>query len=558
MIQELFIKNIALIDELRIGFKEGLNVLSGETGAGKSIIVDAVNLILGSRADKELIKAGEQSAYAEALISLDEYEALPDALVELGYTERELLFSRELSENGRNVCRINGRMVSLSVLRQAASATIDIYGQNQNQKLLEDQYQLFLIDAFGGKELAEIKQTVAKTYGAYTVVERELEGLTKSAAEKNRMLGLLEYQIGEIERAGLKRGEEEDLLAERTKQLNAEKIALGLETAKNALTGEGGAVKNLYVAIHALEPVSGIHPAYEKIYGALNDAYYAVEDAGYELSGEAEDMVYDEERLNKIEDRLSVIHSLKRKYGNGIDEILGFLQTSKEEYEALSNSEIKISELQKEAGLRLGELREASARLTAARKKYAAAFVSKLKEEMEDLGMKDAALEAEFLSGSLSAGGADEFYLLISVNKGVEPRRLSKIASGGEISRIMLAIKNVSAEKEGVATMIFDEVDTGISGKTAQVVAKKMANISRERQVICVTHLAQIAAMGDANFYIEKREQGGTTRTFVSKLNEEALGREVARLSGGIESKAAIEHARELIENARMVKAAIL
>ena len=558
MIQELFIKNIALIDEIRVSFRRGFNVLSGETGAGKSIIVDSVNLILGSRSDKDLIKAGEKSAYVEALIALNEQASLPAILAEYGIVEKEVVLSRELSENGRSVCRVNGRLVNLAALRTVASALVSIYGQNQNQWLLDENYHLLLIDEFAGEKITAYKEKVKADFARYFQAKRELESLQKTAADKNRMLDLLQYQIAEIRRASLNPGEEVALLAEKTKLLNAEKIAQGINGAKDALNADNGALSSLYGAMRAMESIANLDARYEKIRSELSDAYYLAEDASYELSDCAGEVIYEETRLMEIEDRLAVISSLKRKYGASIEEILEFLSTAMVQYEELQNSEVRLDTLHRSVEDLQQTLNQSSEALTEKRKHYARLFEERLVAELADLGMGGAVLRTEFIAQPLGANGCDEVQFLLSVNKGVPPRKLSAVASGGEMSRIMLAIKNIVAQKEEVATMIFDEIDAGISGNMAHTIAKKMANIARERQVICVTHLSQIAAMGDANFYIEKKEESGRAVTMLSEISGKELVREISRLSGGLDTKAALEHGRELLQNAAKTKQKIL
>lgn len=554
MISELVIRNIALISELSISFESGFNVLSGETGAGKSIIVDSVNLILGSRADKELIRAGEQTASVEAQIELSEEQQNLPVLEKYGFQGKELIVSRELSINGKNVCRMNGHLVNLTVLREIMSHFVDIYGQNQNINLLDETYHLQLIDAYAGSELEEVKQRAAEAYRVYQQANHELQILQKNASEKTRLIDLLSYQIQEIERASLKAEEDVALSAERRVMQNAEHIAENLEAAKNALVGERGAVSTLYEAVRSLQQIASLDPSYERVEKILSDAYYAVEDASYEVAEMAGNVIYDGERLNEIETRLVEISVLKRKYGASVAEILEFCAHSKEQLEQLQDSEEQLDKLQRKADLAREKMEAIFEELTSIRKKFAVKLEERLKQELSELGMRDAKLHTEFTRENYSAEGWDAAALLISVNKGTPPRRLAKIASGGEISRVMLAIKNIVAENESIDTMIFDEIDTGISGTMAQIVARKIANIAKKRQVICVTHLPQIAAMGDANFFIEKKETNGMVTTDLYRIDQQALEGEIARLSGGLQSDTARRHAQELLANAALIK----
>ena len=554
MISELLIENIALIPRLSISFKNGFNVLSGETGAGKSIIVDAVNLILGSRADKELIRSGAQSAYVEAQIDLSQRQQNLPVLEKYGISGEELIVSRSLSQNGKNVCRINGHLVNLATLKEVMSYFVDIYGQNQNVRLLDEENHLKLIDAYGADEIAKVKSRAEKAYAAYHQIKQELNSLQNNASQKARLLDLLSYQIEEIERAALKVDEEEQLLGEKKVMQNAERIAEALNHARSALLGEHGAVGGLYEAMHSMQQIANLDPAYARIEKILSDAYYGIDDASDELSKMSDGVFYDAQRLNQIETRLIEISALKRKYGPTILQILEFQTECQKQLEQLQDSDDKTKELECRLAVAKQQMEEIFDELTRIRQKAASELGVRLTKELADLGMKDAVLQTEFLKTGYSAEGWDSAFLLISVNKGTPPRRLAKIASGGEISRVILAIKNIVAENEAIDTMIFDEIDTGISGNMAQIVAKKIANISRERQVICVTHLPQIAAMGDANFYIEKKEENGVVFTSIKPISGDALEIEIARLSGGLQSQTARRHAKELLANALSVK----
>lgn len=560
MILELYIKNIAIIGELRVNFGAGFNVLSGETGAGKSIIVDSVNLILGSRGDRELIKYGEKSAYVEALISLEHQgDALLALLREYGIEpEGQLILSRELSASGKNICRIDGRLVSLAVLREIASHLVNIYGQNQQQQLLDDKSHLALIDAFAAESLLGLRQAVAEAYAKFAKTRKMVEELKKNAAEKERALDFLKYQIAEIQRAALKPGEEEELLLEKARIQNAEKIALNLSEAKEALSGAEGAVPRLYAAVHALLGIAKLDVRYEKLANTLNDTYYSVEEASYDLSSLCEDVLFDEDRLEEVEDRLAVISALKRKYGGSCEEVLEFLENAQQQLEQLEHSEVRLEELEAQLKKQESKLDALCSRLTQQRKSCGEKLTEQISKELEDLGMPGAKIQCEFREKGYSENGRDEVSLLASLNPGQPLRHLSKVASGGEISRIMLAIKSIAAKKEEIETMIFDEIDTGISGRTAQMVAQKIARIAAARQVICVTHLAQIAAMGDKNFFIEKIEKEGNTYTALRQLEGEEIAFEIARLSGGMHSEAAVAHGRELLQNAANIKKQIL
>ena len=555
MISELSIKNIALISSLRIELSEGFNVLSGETGAGKSIIVDSVNLILGSRADRDLIRAGEESARVEALVTFKDMD-ISRTLAGYGIEDNgnEMIVSRELSSSGKNVCRINGQLVSLSVLRDIMSMYVDICGQNDNIGLLDESYHLRLIDEFGHEEIDPLKEEVRRAFTVYADTKKRIEDLRKEEKDKARLLDIYTYQIEEIERYELEPGEDEELESERDIMLNAEKIATHLYSAKESVSGDGGAKESLYDAMHEMSRISSYNEKYAEIEKILSDAYYQIDELSYDLDHEASSVRYDSRRLQVIEDRLHDINMLKKKYGSTIQEILDFCNELKDKTEGLENSEEELKNLEKRLKVLTGELEGKSKALSDSRRATADAFEERLLAELKDLGMKDAVLEMNFEKTEYTENGYDDFSFMISVNKGTPPRKLSKIASGGELSRIMLGIKNIVAETENIDTMIFDEIDTGISGKMALIVAEKIANISKMRQVICVTHLPQIAAMGDRNFYIEKKEVDGFTTTPLREIEGEDLVTEIARLSGGLQSETSHEHAEELLKNAEQVK----
>lgn len=555
MIQELTIQNIALISELSLSFEKGFNVLTGETGAGKSILVDSMNLILGSRGDRELIQHGKEKAYVEAQIS--DYEK-KDVLAELdsyGIEAGEsLILSRELSVSGKNVCRINGRLVSLNVLREIAGRLIHLYGQNQQQDLFAEKYHLRILDQYGGESITAAKETLGNVFRDYSAVRKRLDSLRQNAAEKERRLDMLRFQIDEISKADLKIGEEESLEQEKRRMLNSEKIASALELSKELLNGNESILEKLKETIHAMEGIGDMDERYAKVLQSVNDAYYSLEDSFYEISDCAESVAFEPARLEEIEDRLALIAGLRRKYGSSVEEILSFQDAAQEELEELEGSDSRIAGLEKQACDLRAATERAAGSLTDLRKKTAKILEKAIVEQLRELGMKYAQFSIRFEEKEIAAEGADMVEFYITVNQGEPLKPLAKVASGGEASRIMLAIKNITAMREDISTMIFDEVDTGISGNMAQVVAQKIGRIAKERQVICVTHLAQIAAMADIHYYIEKQVSGGHTKTVVQRIEGENIPREIARLAGGIESELSLAHAKELLLKAKEYK----
>lgn len=554
MLRELHIQNIALIDELAISFGEGLNVLSGETGAGKSIIVDSMNLITGSRGDRELVKHGAERAVVEALFSLEGKEAILALLEENGLPaeDGELVFCRELTQTGRNVCRVNGRLVSLSLLRELAEHLVAIHGQHQSQQILDERNHQSMLDRFAGD--GSLLARVQDAYRAYEAAARKLADFEKSLGDRAARRDYLAFQAEEIAKAQLKPGEDAALEEERAVLENAEKIAEALNGARYALSGSGNALDQLRTAKKAMESIAGLSAKYGEALAVIDDSFYALEDMAYQLGDEADGVYYDEARLNAVNSRLAELDRLRRKYGATVEEILSYLAQCQEELALLDGGEEAAEQLRQQRGQRLAELEEACRALSAQRQQAAAVLEKKLAGELGDLGMKGSAFQVRFGEKPCAADGMDRVAFYITVNKGEPLKPLAKVASGGEASRIMLALKNVIAAKEDPDTIIFDEVDAGISGRMAGVVAEKLASVARERQVICVTHQPQIAAMGDRNFYISKAVRDGRTATSVEAISGDRLVWEIARLAGGAETEASFAHGSELRKNAEKAK----
>ena len=555
MLQELYIKNIALIRELNISFERGLNVLSGETGAGKTIIVDSMSLVLGDRGFKELIRHGEEKGLVEAMFSPEDVQAAEDILNENGIDAEELIVSRELTASGKNTCRINGRMVPLSTLKSIMLHIINLHSQGQHADIFEKKRQLEMLDRYA--DCSHETENVLSAYSRFQSVKKELESMDTDEKEKKRLIDMLTYQYREIDSASLKKGEEDELLAERLIMRNSERISEGVNISHALLSGEDGALYKLKAAAHALDGISDFGDKYKKIGSAVSDAYYAVEDASFELSDCLEDAVYDEKRLDIIEARLETISSLKRKYGESIDAVLAYSEDAKRKLEQTEHSDEIKSELELRLKKCRAELENACSELSSKRKTAAEKLKTELTCHLVELGMKNASFSVRFDEKRPDRNGSDEIEFYISLNMGEPEKPLAKVASGGEASRIMLAVKNIFASRDDVSTLIFDEIDTGISGNMARIVAGKLANISRERQVICVSHLPQLAAMGDANFEISKTDDEFGAVTTVKKLGRKEKLAEIARLSGGIQSGTATAHAEELLSECDAFKASL-
>ncbi len=561
MLLELNIQNIALIERLRIEFGRGLNVLTGETGAGKSIVVDCVNLALGGRADRELIRNGEEKACVRALFDITENKDAKEYLSSLGIDVDDGLaeVSREMSRSGKNVCRVNGAMMTLSNLKQFTSMLVDIHGQHEHQQLMDAEKHLSFLDAYAGEEFAPYKTEVRRTYEAYSLTNRELNRLNMDEAERARRIDNLTFQHREIAGAKLKADEEETLLSKNRIYENAEKLSGHLRTAYERVYAGGKSIsaqESLKRAMDAMSAISDIDEKYRLLHSRLEEAYYAVSDIGYELQDASEEMEFDPAEAEKVADRLDLINRLKRKYGPELIDVIEFGKKAGEELKKLNASSDIRQELEDTLKEQKKALKSAAEALSAVRKEKADRLSLAVIEQLKDLGMGRTRFEAKFEKlDKPGHDGQDNMEFMISPNPGEPLRPLAAIASGGEISRIMLALKAITAETEGVDTMIFDEIDTGISGRMAQTVGEKMCMLGKMRQVICVTHLAQIAALSDHQYLVEKTVEGDKTGSTVKKLSEEGRIDEIARMVGGAdEGESGRMHARNMLEAANALK----
>ncbi len=531
MLGQLHIKNIGIIDDITINFEDGLNVMTGETGAGKSLIVGSIGAVTGSRISKEMLKTGTDMALIEACF----FE-----------NEDNVILSREIYANGRNICKINGKMVTLSELKTIGEDLIDIHGQHDNQSLLNAKTHLELLDKFIGDKILKIKNEYSELLEKYNSIKRELNQNFGDEKDRARRIDLLKYQIEEIENAELNQDEEDELNVRRNLIMNSEKIVKALSSTYSNLNDI--VVDNLSLATHELSTIAQLDGKYDKILLNLNEAYYMLKDSASEVLDCMNDIDFDKDEQEQIEERLDLIYNLKRKYGENIQGILKYYDEINIELDKLLNSDQIINDLKKELGEISDKLNDLALKLRNTRKKYSKEICDKVNKELNDLEMKNAYIEFEFNElDYFGEDGMDEIQIMISTNLGEDVKPLTKIASGGEISRVMLALKNIFCEYDAINCMIFDEIDTGISGQAAKVVAEKMAEISKNHQVICITHLPVIAAMGDSNYYISKNEQNGKTITSVRKLNEEETITEVARILDGNDiTDISLEHADAL------------
>lgn len=562
MLLELNIENIALIESLRIEFGQGLNVLTGETGSGKSIVVDCVNLVLGGRAERDLVRTGAEKGRVQALFDVSGCAPACALAEELGADCEDglLAVSRELSRGGRNVCRVSGAIVPLSALRRLTGMLMDIHGQHEHQSLLNPARHIDFLDAFGDAGHAARMEQVRKLHAERTQQASALKKLLSDAAEKARLIDMLTFQTGEIAEAKLKPGEEERLTAKLRVLENAEKIHEGVDRAY-ALTYRGGsraasAQELLQRAAEAMEGIAGIDPRYEALSGRLRELYYSVQDVGYELQDILDHLTFDPAKIDKISERLDQIDRLERKYGPSLEDVIAFGERAGARLEELRASDERVEE--RRAALKRvdAELKTACEALTQSRRALADGLSRAVMEQLGDLGMAKTRFEIRIEpEPKPGATGADRVEFLISPNPGEPLKPMSAIASGGELSRIMLALKAISMDAGGVDSMVFDEIDTGVSGRMAQVVGEKMCRIARSHQVLCVTHLPQIAALGDVHFVVEKRTDGERTQTSVHRLDDEGRVRELSRLVGGAEdSESSLSHARHMLSDAAGVR----
>ena len=535
MISTLHIKNIGIIEELTIDLNKGLNVLTGETGAGKTLIIDSLSILSGGRFSKEMIRKGENNSYVEACIYLPNNSSSID---------ENIIVSREINSNGRNLCKINGRMVTVNELKEFMSKIIEIHGQNDNQTLLDNKYHLKYLDGYIGNKLNQ-KQEYQNYYNAYLELEKKLKENYGDDKERQRKLDLLKYQYEEIKQAKLKEGEEEDLEDRKKIIVNAEKIADNLKEADNALGNN--AIDAISIAIRALEKIEDIDSQYKETANNLKSSYYELQEIAREISSKREDTNFDEEERNIIEERLDIIHDLKRKYGNTISEILQYKQEIKQEIEHIENLEEYTNKLKKEKKEIEKNMDILAEKIHEIREKEAQELSNKINQELKELEMKNAKIHVRVeKQEEYNKEGKDNVAFYIQTNLGEDEKELSKIASGGEISRTMLGIKKVLADTDEVPILIFDEIDTGISGKAANSVAQKLAHIAKKHQVLCISHLPNIAAMADNNYFISKNIVNERTNTNIKQLNETEILQEIARISSGEINEISLKYAEEL------------
>ena len=550
MLSNLYIENIAVIEKTSIDFKKGLNVMTGETGAGKSIVIDSINAVLGNRTSKELIRTGASSAFVSAEFTNLSEKALA-VIDEAGFEleDGELLIQREISTTGKNKCRINGRPATVSTLKEIGVQLINIHGQHESYELMSPELHISYIDKLAGLE-SEI-EAYQEVYKKYKKLSAELKKATVDESERERKIDLLKYQIDELEDADLRVGEYEKLNEQKAVLQNSEKIIEAIMSSRALMNGDeesSGVLENLQEINSQLSDISEYMSEVEPINSRIESAIYELEDCLSELTGLTDLVDTDGGSLDSIEERLDLIYTLGKKYGSTIKEMLDFLDKAKKELNALVMYDENREALIKECDKAYKEAEKLAKALSEKRRATSSEFADKVCEEMAFLDMPNVKLVVVQESCELNSLGCDNIEFLISTNPGEPPKPISKIASGGELSRMMLAVKNVLSDKDDIDTLIFDEVDTGISGSAAQKVGLKLREVSKSRQVLCVTHLAQIAAMGNSHFKISKSVRDEKTFTKVEELDHEGRKQELARIIGGTEmTKASLDYAEEML-----------
>ena len=559
MLSELSITNFAIIERLSISFEKGLTVLTGETGAGKSIIIDAIHLLVGGRGSSDFVRHGEDRAEIEGLFLLENASTVYDKAQELGIKIEDdmVVLRREITKSGKSVCRINGKLVTIAILREMGGSLVDIHGQHEHQELMDETKHLSLLDQFGSKQITKSLSEYEQIYAKYEQAIRKLKSLNDNEQQMAQRVDLYQFQLNEIVQAQLQLDEDEKLMDEKKQLSNFERIFESVQTSYNALKDEQKGLDWISLVMGEMETAAELNPEYKDMAEAVSNSYYMLEEVAGSLRSQLDNLEYDPQRINEIEARLNEINGLKRKYGQTISGILEYGAKIEEELETLLNKETHIDQLKKEISSLKKDLIIEGNELTSLRKKLAGDLTDAIHNELKQLYMQKTVFEVKINSGEtfISKSGMDEIEFYLSTNPGEPLKPLSKIASGGELSRIMLALKSIFSKHQEITSIIFDEVDTGVSGRVAQAIAEKIHKVSTDSQVLCISHLPQVAAMADTHLYIEKETQDGRTKTKVKDLDHEGKIKEIGRMISGVEiTDITKKHAQELLETANVMK----
>ncbi|AVS31489.1 TPA: DNA repair protein RecN [Listeria monocytogenes] len=560
MLQEMTIKNFAIIESLSLTFQEGMTVLTGETGAGKSIIIDALGLLVGGRGSADFIRHGEERLELQGLFALAEDNlACRNALIENGIDASDdmVVLERSLFRSGKNSCRINGKLVTTVLLRQIGSKLIDIHSQHEHQELMNEEFHLSLLDRFASDKIKPALTKYQTNFKEYQTIEKEWQNWTKNERELAQRLDMLRFQQQEIENANLQAGEEDRLLEQKNILANFEKLNENLQGAYAAIQGEPGGLEFVGEAMRQMETAASIHTDYKAVSEAISSSYYMLEDSMSQIRQSLDHLEFQPEELNQIESRLNDLNQLKRKYGKTIEDIIQYEQEISSEMEKLTDSESHVGHLETKLATLKTELTKQAATLTDIRKKAAVTLEKQIKQELNQLYMEKAIFSVRFEANKmeLTELGQDSVVFYMSTNPGEPLKPLAKIASGGELSRMMLALKTIFSRHQGITSIIFDEVDTGVSGRVGQAIAEKIYAVSVGSQVLCISHLPQVAAMANHHYYITKKVQNKRTTTSVTVLKGVEKVEEISRMIAGIEvTELTKQHAKEMIEQAEKVK----
>lgn len=559
MLKELSIKNFAIIEEVSVSFSDGLTVLTGETGAGKSIIIDAVHLLAGGRGSQEFIRHGAKKAELEGLFYIQNaqhpvFRKLQDVGIEAD--EESVILRRDINDHGKSVCRVNGKLVTIAILREIGGSLIDIHGQHESQELMDERLHISLLDQFAGNKLHRVKESYSGLFKKYMKLKKELADVSDNEQQIAQRIDLYQYQINEIDAIELIENEDEELQLERKKFQNYHKTFERISAAHEALNGELKGLDWIGTAMSELEDIASFDESYKEQAELVSNSFYSLQELSYQLKSVMDESEFDEERLNVIEERLATIQSLKRKYGNSIEEIIVYRLKIGEELDALMNRDERIQQRQKALDQVEKDLEIDAKELTIYRKKAAKSLSEAIVLQLRELFMEKATFEVIFKPSTVfDKNGKDDVSFYMSTNVGEPAKPISKIASGGELSRMMLALKGIFSKHQGITSIIFDEVDTGVSGRVAQAIAEKIANISRSSQVLCITHLPQVAAMADQQLLIEKEVMGKRTMTKLIEVTGKNRVQELSRMMSGSEiTTLTLEHATELLSIAEQRK----
>ena len=551
MLLEISIKNFAIIEAISLNFEKGMTVLTGETGAGKSIIIDAMNMMLGARAATDVIRHGAPKAEIEGLFSVENSHSLQELFEEQGLElGDEIIIRREILQNGRSVSRVNGQMVNLSVLRAIGQHLVDIHGQHDQEELMRPQLHIQMLDEFGDAAFFELKQAYQTSFDAYRKMRKQVLEVKKNQQEHKARIEMLEFQMAEIEAANLQAGEDLALNQERDKLLNHKNIADTLTNAYSMLDNEEfSSLANVRSAMNDMESVEEYDPEYREISSSLSETYYVLEDISKRLEDIIEDLDFDGNRLMQVENRLDLLNTITRKYGGTVDEVLLYFTKITDEYNLLTGNNLSSEDMEAELKKLEVNLVDLAGQLASARHDLAQQLEAEIKQELQDLYMEKAQFQVRFSKGKFSREGNEAVEFYISTNPGEDFKPLGKVASGGELSRLMLAIKSAFSRKEGKTSIVFDEVDTGVSGRVAQAIAQKIHKIGQHGQVLAISHLPQVIAIADYQFFIEKISDEHSTVSTVRLLTLEERVEEVAKmLAGENVTEAALTQARELLQ----------